>query len=842
MPTKHGLSLLGFVALQSFCLLAPSGADAQTTPAETRPDVGRAAQTSEDGADANTPDEEDRRMRIGPFAVDADLAVSQGYVDNVFATRNDKVDDGLVVVTPEISVSTDGEALDLELFGSAEIGRYWDETDENYEDFVVGMDATYRLSQQNSIFGGISFGRDHEDRQSPDDVNGTEPTLFYDTQAFVGTANRFENVTVRLGGTFERLNFDDVNAVVGRINNDDRDRDLFTAGARLGYLVGQDYELFAQGVFDLREYDSSQDDNGFERDSDGFNAALGLRYRPGRNFDTEVSLGYLEQDYDDGSLETISSPDFGVRVQWRPQASTRFNAFLDRSVQETTLFGASGYLSTGVGVLLSQRLRRDLDVSFSTAYYESDYEGIARQDNTWDVGVGGRYYFVPNFFVGTNYRFLQRDSNDPDEDYDEHRVFVTLGAALTPAYDSMAQDSGPPIRASLEGLYGGIHGSLANLGTELEGPRGSGGSLTADFADHGFGGGLFAGYGVAVGSWQLSLEIDAELSDADWGHARSPGGRVFSVQKDVSYSAGPVVGYWLNDASMIYGRFGIAYTSFDTDYVEGGNRFDESDDVTGLRFGLGAETSLGRGFFTRLDYSYTSYQDYDVTVSGGRRDNFANNESLVRLGVGRRFSGGAVRSDKTSTDTEADLAGFYLGASAGHNALNSDLRGPRDAGSELDAAFGDEGVSGGVFAGYGVVWHRIYLGVEAEAELSNVAWDLERDPTGRTFGVDKKGGYGAAVRAGYVLPGGALAYGRAGVMRGKFEFDFMTSGGNFEDEDTLVGFRSGIGLELPVSSETFARAEYSYTDYEDKNLVTGSGTERFNNTESLFRAAVGWRF
>ncbi len=839
--------------LVSVCLLAgglwwSAAGHAEEPPAPAASDEKSVAQgeADEEPAAPETPAgtavmADDGRTRAGPFVLDADLTVSQGYTDNVYATRNDKVGDALTVVTPSLSLTSEGLPVELELFGSAEIGRYWDETTEDYEDFDFGLDTTYRITPQSSIFGGASFGRDHEERQSPDDVNGTEPTLYYDSQAYLGTANRFDDVTLRAGATFERLDFDDVDAVGGSINNDDRDRDLYTAGARLGYIVAPGYEVFGQGLFDLRDYDKAQDDNGFERDSEGFSAAAGLHYRPDRSLDIEGALGLLQQSYDDPSFDTTTAFDFALRGIWRPQATTRLSAFVDRSLQETTLSGSSGYISTGYGLSLVQQVRPDISFETSMDYYESDYKGLKRQDSTFDLGLGARYYFLPNFFLATNYSFLLRDSTVASEDYDEHQVFFSLGAELSPAYSEDELSRSPEIIADLGGLYGGLQGSLTNLGTELAGPRGGTGSLTSELADFGFGGGAFTGYGVRAGDWQFGLEIDAEISDAEWAHARDMGGRVYSVQKNWSVAAGPLVGYWLNDDSMIYGRFGVVETSFDTDYVESGDSYGESRTLTGLRFGLGAETTLTGNFFLRLDYSYTDYEDYDITFSDGR-DNFANNESLVRLGVGYRLPGGAKEAEDAEEPQPVDPSGFYVGAGGGHDRLNSKNTGDRQAGSLLEVDAGEGGASGGFFAGYGAVWQNIYLGAEAEAELSDVTWEREREPTGRVFEVDKEGGFGAALRAGYVLPGGALAYGRAGVMYSKFNTQVTTTGNHFEESEFLLGLRVGMGLELPISEDFFARLEYSYTAYEDSSLATGTGPEEFENSEGLFRAAIGWRF
>lgn len=236
-----------------------------------------------------------------------------------------------------------------------------------------------------------------------------------------------------------------------------------------------------------------------------------------------------------------------------------------------------------------------------------------------------------------------------------------------------------------------------------------------------------------------------------------------------------------------------------------------------------------------------SYEDYDIAYPGGR-DNFANNESMVRIGIGYRLPGGAQEDDTAEPAVEPEVGGFYAGLGAGHGALHSHQSGPRQAGAFTSADSGDEGASGSLFAGYGFTLGQVYLGGEVEGELSDVTWNRERQPTGRIFKIEKKGGVGAALRAGYVLPGGALAYGRAGVVASQFSTSVATTGTSAEDDEMLLGARVGLGLELPIGETVFARMEYSYTDYEDTSLRVGSGTEEFEHSESLFRAAIGIRF
>ena len=61
-------------------------------------------------------------------------------------------------------------------------------------------------------------------------------------------------------------------------------------------------------------------------------------------------------------------------------------------------------------------------------------------------------------------------------------------------------------------------------------------------------------------------------------------------------------------------------------------------------------------------WSYTTYPDYDIEQTR-RTDNFANSESVVRLGVGYRFG---AESEEEGEALPAYLPdGFYAGAQQG---------------------------------------------------------------------------------------------------------------------------------------------------------------------------------
>ena len=833
------LAIAGAVASSLVC----GAADAAEPPSDQAP-----ARPPEAAKQAESPIKPKRQgLQLGPLSVNPAITVSEGFDDNVFSTRNRKVDDFLTVVAPRVDVEASGSDFEVKLNAGAEIGRYRENDRENYDDYFVGGEGRYRFSPDSSVFGGLTYAYDHEERESPNDVNGLEPTIYDDVQAFLGAANRFGLINTRLGVTFQRLDFDDVVAAGGgQINNDDRDRDQFTAGGRFGYQLTPRHEVFGQVAADVRDYSSRVDDLGLDRDSDGYSAAIGLRYERDRTFEAEVLGGYMAQDYDDRQLKTIGAWDASALLNWRVAPNTTLKGFFDRTIEETTVF-ASGYVNTGLGASVERLIRPDLSAEIGLAHYDSDYYGNGRKDEVVIYTLGGRYYLTPNFFTGVDFRHVERDSNDPGEDYNDNLLLLRLGAELAPGYDAATLAS-PGVPEGIAGFYGGAQGSFGKLGVELQGDRGpvgGGGALTADFGNHGFGGGAFLGYGAAFGPAYLALELTGDASEANWGHVRSPEGRIFGVHKGKSVSLGPLAGYLL-PGGMVFGRFDVVGAELDTEYSEAGAVFDEDHVLKGLRFGVGAEAPVSGGMFLRMDYTHTAYEDYIVPSRMGRLDNFANDESMVRAGFGYRF--GAAQARSNEPNFVADFNGPYIGANFGHGAIGTRLQGPREeggAGGALDADYADDGVTGGAFAGYGQTFGAFFIAAEVEAELSDHNFDLDRQGGGRQVQLEKQDSYGAALRLGLVVQQAALVYARVGAVATEFQIDYATGGGRtLAQQERLLGVRFGGGLELPATEDIFVRLDYTYTDYEGDDIAFGGmgQTDLFDSAESLFRLGVGYRF
>jgi opacity protein-like surface antigen len=586
----------------------------------------------------------------------------------------------------------------------------------------------------------------------------------------------------------------------------------------------------------------------------------------------EVEAGKLSQDYDDPRFSTVSKPDFGARLDWLAAPRTKVSARLSRSLEESTLFGASSYLYTALSADMNHRLTSRLKLSADMSIGREDYQDVSREDDIYGGQLSLRYSLDPRFYIAAGYRVSSRDSNlteavsnpanlQDTADYGRSQVFLSLGTLLYPVHKTgFAEDvdrlSLPWADVGWPGFYAGTQLGYDAFHVRTDRERG-GSANRAEFGNRDFEAGLFAGYGIDLNRWYLGVELEGSKNRADIEYRKKePDNRTLEAEHDHSYGMSARLGYTIPNGVLLYGRAGAVRSKMKFSYRVNNlpqNAVDDSTNQTGLRYGLGADIPASDRLFVRLDYSYTDFDSYkaDVVTEAEKLD---PDQNLFRLGLGWRFGGSMNEETEPAT---VERSGFYAGTHAGHGSLNSDLNGTQFDGSgagasgpsDVDGDFGAQtGVTGGVFAGYDLTWGRWYAGLEAELEMSNAKWKQRSASGGRNFSVEKKDTNGLSVRGGYILDNGTLLYVRAGGVDTRFNTDW-DRGGNSDNhvdrDDTKSGTRLGLGAEIPLNKRSFARLDYTYTNYESYDFVTSHGAPDdmdFANTETLFRLGLGARF
>lgn len=795
-------------------------------------------------------------------AVNAGVSVGQTWDSNVFATLNDARSDVLTAVAPFLTVRDRGVAGNLALEAGGEAVRYRTYGHEDSNDYHVDLSGSLYTGDQGNVFGGAGYSRRHEDRTSPDGVFGTRPTVYGDAHAHAGVSQRWGGFSLNAGGTFNRLRFGDVSSATGApIDNHDRDRDVLGAGARLGYALFSNAEVFVQGTLDRRSYVRRIDDYGFRRDSHGSGWAVGLARSRGL-LRGEIYVGRLDQHYDDPALPDVSIPVAGARVDWNASARTTVSAYLQRSIEETTLSGASAYVDTLAGLGVDRRLGERLSAKAGISLTRTDFRGIVRRDDLAEASMGLSYRLARHLYLDADYRLQRRRSDVPDAEYVRNQIYLGLRVDSTAApAGSVASTSAPEDdgRRPAGGFYIGTGIGYEVLDTHVSGLRGgdnpqeqgeSKGTDEGDFAGSGATGSIFAGYGVPVARVYVGIEAEASRSRADWLHEKTPDSRIYSTRRYDGYGAELRLGYVLPGDALLYAAAGRVRARFDSVYLpDGSTRFAQKDTRDGTRYGVGLDLPLSAHGFVRARYDITRYAGYGVDYGDGE-DGFADNSGRFLLGLGWRLGGAATPA---AGHGRGSVDGFYVGAQGGDNRFDSRMDathrqpGP-PAVTRFDAYFGSRGNLFGAFAGYGHAFGPLYAGIEADADAGGAGWFHAKDPGGRDYSVEDKSGFGASLRLGYATRGGALVYVYGGRVRSRLRTQYVKGHNTstwIDREGTRGGTRFGLGAEAPLTPSTFVRLDYSTTRYASMAFSTTQeqvDEVRLLHRQQLFRIGLGMRF
>ena len=373
------------------------------------------------------PDFDPVGVRLGGFFLYPGLGLSERYNSNVFFTQSNPEGDFLTVMSPSLNLKSNWNRHQLNLFANVDVGRYASKSSEDYVDARAGFNGRIDVHHDANISGGFTFQRQHEDRSSPDQAGAAEPVTYSLYHPSVAATKRFNRFSARIGADLNIYRYDDAPATGGgTVNESDRNRREVEGSARLGYDVAPGYQTFVRGSVNDRSYSSTVDDNGFKRDSNGWEVVGGVAVDLGGVTFGNVFAGYLSQDFADPAFGTVSGPSVGGDLTWNPTRLTTVKLEASRTVAETTLSGASGSLASDVQLSVDHELRRYLILSADLRYQNQDYDGITRNDDVYGAGIAGTYLVNRYANVKLRYGYAQRSSNATGADYTSHSVILRL--------------------------------------------------------------------------------------------------------------------------------------------------------------------------------------------------------------------------------------------------------------------------------------------------------------------------------------------------------------------------------------------------------------------------------
>jgi outer membrane immunogenic protein len=172
----------------------------------------------------------------------------------------------------------------------------------------------------------------------------------------------------------------------------------------------------------------------------------------------------------------------------------------------------------------------------------------------------------------------------------------------------------------------------------------------------------------------------------------------------------------------------------------------------------------------------------------------------------------------------ASWAGGYVGLQGGYS-FSGRVKAP---GNTINT----DGFTGGAFGGWNGQSGMVVYGVEADIGYNG--------SKGSNAGLHAKNGVDGSLRAriGAAVTDNVLVYGTAGGAASRLKVSDATG----HDTNTMLGWTAGVGTDIKLTEQVFARGEYRYTDYGNKTFDLPSGSGRINSRENKLLLGLGVKF
>lgn len=360
---------------------------------------------------------------VRSFLFHPGMDVHVHYDDNIFRSNANEQNDVITVLNPSAELVSNWNIHELRVYADANLARYADNDDENYEDFRAGARGRYDLTYGTYLYGGFQFDEAHEGRDSPDDVSGDEPTELDIWSGEIGFARDLARLKLFLEGRIKDTEYDNATANGAIIDNSFRNRTQYEADLKLAYELSPNYELFIRGVYDEREYDQNAVTN---RSSDGWRMELGTDINISGKVKAQIHGGYITRDYNAG-FKDVNTADYGASLVWNINGLTSITGDLDRRIIETTQSNVSSYIRTRGTIGLEHAFTDNLIGEANLSLTNDNFVGGSREDDIWGGRIGLTYKPMRGAKLGLVYDYTDRNSTQNIRDYQNHILSFRAG-------------------------------------------------------------------------------------------------------------------------------------------------------------------------------------------------------------------------------------------------------------------------------------------------------------------------------------------------------------------------------------------------------------------------------
>ncbi len=373
--------------------------------------------------------------KLGGFMLYPSVELLENLDSNIYARKTDRNSDFITRIQPGLKLNGLNKRYGAHAAFSADHGVYKRFSKENFTDYYARILPYWVLKKTITLKAELVRERLHQQRTDPDAVRNTaaiEATLFDRTALKLSGLYQRGRMALTLGAERAYIDFDNGSTAGGQtIINDDRNRFENNLTADIACDITDRSTVYWRSQWLNRDYKRPDFDpvaalyNGAERDSNGMQSLIGLRFPLTSLVSADANIGYRHQNFSDTSYKDVGIGIGHIGLTWLATRLTTLELNASRDVIETNQRNASAFTDNRLAATVSHELRRNLILQATGGIGTNDYIGIDRTDDYRIAGVAAVYKMNRYVHWRVAYDADTRSSNVDAADYTRHRVFLS---------------------------------------------------------------------------------------------------------------------------------------------------------------------------------------------------------------------------------------------------------------------------------------------------------------------------------------------------------------------------------------------------------------------------------
>ena len=395
MPTlkqKNTRASLGLVATGAIALATASHA----TPAFAQED--RQAQSV---SERNAPEFTSRPIRLGSFDLFPSISVEADYNDNVFVLPTNEVDDVQFNIRPSILLRKRRPDRDTRLNLNANIRRYVDLINENAEQFSADLRTRQGIGSGTEWRLGAGISQNFEQRRDIEAFNEVgEPINFTNFQGNIGVSQDLGPLKLSLDGRAKAVRFSGTLDLDGEtFDLSFRDFETYSGILRASFARSMNQEFYLQVTGESREFElapfffNGEVTGVIDRSSQGGRIEAGYRRQVTELLFLDVRAGYLAQDFDQPTLNSVDGLAFSADLLWNATPLTSVKLTGRRQVDDNINPNLNGLVRTEAQLQVEHELMRNMFLMGRIRYADLNQIDDPTDGTQYDLMASAEYRF-----------------------------------------------------------------------------------------------------------------------------------------------------------------------------------------------------------------------------------------------------------------------------------------------------------------------------------------------------------------------------------------------------------------------------------------------------------------